>query len=155
MERIGFGPRFGAALIDIVCIIIVSVVVGFFGISFAAVSQGGGSWFAGVLVAAIMLGYWSLEIFKAQSPGKMALGLIIKNQDGSDASQDVLIKRFAIKQIAGIINAIGAITTMTFLSSIGGIAGLVIFVGCFMVFRESKQALHDQLAETAVFKQAK
>ena len=158
MERIGIGPRIGAALIDVVCLILVAIPLGFvFGLGSAtAISdQPGGSWFGAVIVAIIMLGYWTLEIFKAQSPGKRALGLAIKNQDGSNASQEVLIKRFLIKQVSGILNLLTAITTIGAISMLGNIAGLIVFIGFFMVLRESKQALHDQLSETAVFKVAK
>lgn len=41
---------------------------------------------------------------------------------------------------------------MSVFSSLGGLAGLVVGVGCFLVLGTARQALHDMVAKTAVFK---
>jgi len=40
------------------------------------------------------------------------------------------------------------------LGTIGGLASLAIFIGCFMVLGSEKQALHDMVGKTAVFNKA-
>ena len=70
MERIGFGKRFGAALIDVVIVFICLSIIGLvFGVGASAAFQGGvgASWFTAVLMAGLGLAYTSLEIFKAHN----------------------------------------------------------------------------------------
>ncbi len=148
MEAVGFFPRLGAVLIDVVVVVVIFAVLSVVGLGgFQSAMQGAS--FIGSLIA---LAYVSMEVFKAATPGKMVLGLKIMNADGSPASQEVLIKRFVVKQASGLLSFLTALTGLTLFSTLGAVAGLVIFVGCFLTFTESKQALHDRAAKTKVFK---
>jgi uncharacterized RDD family membrane protein YckC len=154
MERVGFGPRFLAALIDFVALLVVLSILGVvFGISAFSMGAGeGGFSILAVIMAIIPLGYASTEIFNAATPGKQLMKLKIKNQDGTDADQSVLQKRWAIKYSGSLITLVGTITTVSIFSTVGGLVGLIIGLGCFMVLTETKQALHDKVSQTAVFK---
>ncbi len=164
MARIGFGPRLGAALIDVVIVLVIMSVgttifgVSLFGGALANPDMLGGAAVAGLSLAGIVMGiiplaYMSTEIFQAATPGKMLLKLKIRAEDGSEADQNTLIKRFALKNSSALLNILAAITTLGVLSTLGSLAGLVIGVGCFLTLTAAKQALHDTVAKTAVFKQ--
>ena len=43
---------------------------------------------------------------------------------------------------------------IAFLSTVGGLLSLVIFIGCFFVLGSQKQAIHDMISKTAVFNKA-
>jgi uncharacterized RDD family membrane protein YckC len=153
MDRVGFGPRFLAALIDGIAIVIVMWVLGMvLGIGIAGFAPQAGFSILAVIMGALPLAYTSTEIFMAASPGKKAMKLRIKNEDGTDASPAVLQKRWIIKMSGSVIGLIGTITTIAILSTVGSIVGLIIFIGCFMIFAAGNQALHDKIAKTAVFK---
>ena len=160
MERQGFGIRLGALIIDLVILFVIGLIVNLiFGRGFTfgfrvGTPQGG---FAYNLVSnLITLGYWSTEIFRAASPGKMILGLKIGSETGAPAMQNQLMMRYAIKQspwllmlVAGIIPFVGFIFGIVAI-----LAALAIFVGCFLVLGAQRQALHDMLAHTAVYRVA-
>ena len=152
MEKIGFGPRFLAALIDGVILFGVAMVLGLILGGGASAFSGGGSYIAGLVVSLFSLGYTSLEIFKAATPGKMIMKIAIRNADGSVAPQEVLIKRWAIKSSGSLVHTVSAITTIALIGHIGMLFGLVILVGCFFVLGADKLALHDKIAGTAVYK---
>jgi uncharacterized RDD family membrane protein YckC len=152
MERVGFGPRFLAALIDGVALMIVMMILGtVFGISMMPTADTSFSLFR-IIMTLIPLGYISTEIFQAATPGKQLMKLKIKNQDGTDAEQSILQKRFLIKTAGSLLQLVGAITTLSIFGTVGGLVGLIIVLGCFMVLTDDKQALHDKIAQTAVFK---
>ena len=94
----------------------------------------------------------SLEVVKTATPGKMLLKLKIRAADGSEADQNTLITRFAVKNAGALLNILAAITTVGMLASLGSLAGLVVGLGCFLVLGTAKQALHDVVAKTAVYK---
>ncbi len=163
MERIGFGPRLVAALIDIVIVLLLmSVATTVFGVSMfggaladpdmLGGATAGGLSLAGIAISIIPLAYMSLEIFKAATPGKMILKLKISNADGTAADQNTLVKRFLVKNGAALLNILAAVTTVGLFAQIGSLAGMVIGVGCFLTLAQAKQALHDMVAKTAVYK---
>ncbi len=165
MERIGFGPRLGAALIDMVIILVIMSVgtmifgVSLFGGGLANPDMFDGASVAGLSLAAIVLSiiplaYMSLEVFRAATPGKMLLKLKIRAEGGAEADQNTLVKRFLVKNSAALLNILAAVTTVSVLSTLGSVVGFVIGIGCFLVLTASRQALHDRVAKTAVFKTA-
>ncbi len=150
MERIGILPRLGASLIDCVVLILFATIFGLvFGSPFV---MGGLGYIAGLIFFGALLGYSYLEVLWAQTPGKKVLGLKIMNQDGSEASQDVLMKRWAIKQSGNLLNLLSAITTIGLFSFLGGIAGMVVAGGGLLILSADKLTLHDKLSQTSVFK---
>ena len=147
--REGFLLRFCAALIDGV----------FAGIPALILTKVGGERVGPFLGAAVFLGYSSLEIFKAATPGKSLLKLKIQNDDGSEASRDVLFKRWAIKQVPSALRLVASAFLLISLNAIAGLVGWVgvlaligYVISCCLTFRPERQALHDTLTHTAVFK---
>lgn len=148
-QRQGFGIRFGAAFVDALIA----------GIPAGILTAIGGEKFGPFLGAAAILGYTSLEIFKAATPGKMIFKLRITSEDGTEASGDALFKRWVIKQVP---NCLRFVTALFLLISLGGIAALfnwvTIFAGigyvvsCCLTLRPDRQALHDTMSHTAVFR---
>ena len=144
--REGFLMRFCAALIDgAICF------AGAFALSLALVPAAG-VWMATVLTTVAALGYTSLEIFKAATPGKMLLKLKITNEDGTEANRQTLIKRWAIKQIPQLANFVAAITTLAIFGWVTMFCFIGYVISCCLTFRPERQALHDTIASTAVFR---
>lgn len=173
-ERIGFGLRLLAALIDGVVIVVLGSIVGSVlgGVlgagTGAAIASGAapddaakaaalGGIFAAVAGAALgiaVLGVvWLIwEGLTGQALGKMLLKIRIKSEDGTNAGVDKLLTRAAIKHSNELLGLIGALTHISIFNNLASLAGLVIFIGCFFVLGQSRQALHDKLAKTAVYK---
>ncbi len=168
-KRIGFGPRLGAALIDAVLVwILSSILGGVLGTLFGGIlgmtgseepgAQIGGGMVGGILGAmvgmtVVALLYFLMEGFLGWTLGKRILGLQIGTEDGKKAPTSTLLKRWAIKNSSFLLSIVGYITGVTLFSSVlSPIAALAIFIGCFFVLGEARQALHDKLAKTAVFR---
>ena len=174
-QRIGFGPRLGALLIDCVLVVVLVAVLGgtiggMFGAAAggagAAISTGTGSGaqnaaamggmlgaLAGMLIAAAVLGlvYFLIEGFTGYTLGKLMLGIRIANADGTQAPVSRLLLRWAVKNNNFLLTVLAAATGVRFLVTLGSLGGLVIFVGCFLALGASKQALHDRICDTAVW----
>jgi len=173
-HRIGFGPRLGAYLIDFVFVIgiafmlssvISDILMDFVDTSAMSDQQwdqmqkiyGG---FAGVMLTLSVSAplsaflYGLIEGFTGASPGKMMLGLKIGNQDGTPAELGKLMGRFAIKNSGNIISLIYIAISIIAVKYLSSIVGIVILIGCFFVLGDSKLALHDLIAKTAVYKKA-
>ena len=162
MERIGFGPRFLAALIDgIIALLVVAILGVITGVGFVMNYGGMGGninptvtatsiRIFTILAAFFGLAYSSMEIFFAATPGKLILKQKIVRADGTLADQAMLIKRWAIKQSGNLIGLVVGITGILFLARIQQLAGLFVFVSCLMALRSTKLALHDDLAGTSV-----
>lgn len=176
--RVGFGRRLGALVLDAIAVMVLSMIIGPLigglvgGLGGGAVGAVAGATgdatapaaalgglFGAIMGAAIgslivMVAYWVVEIFTAASPGKMLLGIKIRNTDSSAANTATLATRYAVKNIVSIFGLLAAITGITALSSVGGLLGLVVFIGCFFTLGASRQAIHDMIAKTAVYKTA-
>ena len=169
-NRIGFGRRLGAYVIDLLIVIglayIVASISGTFFERFVDFSKFTDAqlevfdgkpnlWMFSVVVpiTAVLMGfiYNLIEGFTGNTPAKYLLGIKIGNQDGTKASQGKLMGRFAIKNISSIIGLIAIALMASTLNTIGSVLGFVIFIGCFFVLGESKLALHDMIAKTAVY----
>lgn len=154
MERIGFGPRFFAALIDFVIIALLVLLLSFlfFG-NFSNVAKPDSFGYLGtILLTGLGLAYAFLEVLKGQTIGKMLLSLKIKNADGSEATKASLMKRWAVKYAGNLIGLVGAITTLSIFGGISMVVSFIIFAGYFMIFAADKLTLHDKLTNTSVFK---
>jgi len=168
--RIGFGRRLGAYLIDFVIYSFLLVTaMSIFGIlddfaSLMTISQdlGGNPEELQIymkdlyarfypLVLVIAFAYYSMEIFFAQTVGKMVLGIKIANSDRTQASLGTLIKRFMAKYFNYFLLLLYILTSIEIFSTLQTIFGIVIFIGCFLALSQSRMALHDRIAKTAVF----
>jgi uncharacterized RDD family membrane protein YckC len=148
-QRQGFGIRLGAAFVDaLICAVpagILTVV--------------GGLQFGPLLGTAAILGYSSLEIFKAATPGKMIFKLRITNEDGTEASRDALFKRWLIKQVPNCLRFVTALFLALSLAGVAALvnwvavfAGIAFIISCCLTFRPERQALHDTMSHTAIFR---
>lgn len=175
-ERIGFGQRLLAALIDGIVISVVGGILGSVlggmlgvGVGGAAAASGAegadaaaaGAALGGLMgaVAGAMIGSGILSIgwivwegLTGQALGKKLLKIRIKAADGSVAGPDKLFTRAAVKYSSSLLTLISAVTGIGFINTLGSLAFLVVIIGCFFVLGQNRQAFHDMLAKTAVFK---
>jgi uncharacterized RDD family membrane protein YckC len=178
VTRVGFSTRLAALLLDVLIIFGISFVAapiigGFLGAAVAtagAEAMGGGATdpaaaaavggFIGslmalmVVVPLIYVVYYLIEGLTGLTLGKLILGIKVANEDGTTAPVGTLMTRWAVKSSGNILTILGTILGISILGSIGGYVGLIIFVGCFMVLSAKKQAIHDMVAKTAVFKKS-
>jgi len=177
-ERIGFGMRLGAALIDVVIMLVGGVVVGlvFGGILGSLLGAAGGAGGAiegagaaggavavgllgmimGAMIGLVVFGvlYGLIEAFTGASPGKMILKIKIRNADASEASIGTLFGRYALKNVGMLAGLLAGITGITFINTVGQLGFLIIVVGCFFVLGSARQAIHDKIVKTAVYSTA-
>jgi uncharacterized RDD family membrane protein YckC len=176
-ERVGFGPRFGASILDVVFSIVLGLALAPVGAAIGVgvgqaaggamgatedevlIGQAAGGIFGMLLGAIAMIWlaavlYGLIEAFTGASPGKMILGLKIGNQDGTSAEMTTYLIRWAVKNSGTILAALAGLLSVKFIGTIGNLASLAIFVGCFFVLGASRQAFHDLAAKTAVYKKA-
>jgi uncharacterized RDD family membrane protein YckC len=172
-QRIGFGKRLAALVLDCVIVWVLAFfggttiggLLGYAGGS-AASSLGltdstgslaalGGALGAifGFIVAAVVISavYFLLEGFTGYTVGKLILGIRIANADATAAPLTRLLGRFAIKNSNSILAFLGLVAGTRALFSLGNVAGLIVFVGCFLALGVNKQALHDRIMGTAVY----
>jgi len=173
-NRIGFGMRLGAWLIDCVIVGILaflggSTIGGMLGAG-AGAAMGAGDTDAtksmamggmigaviGIVIAAAVIGlvYNLIEGFTGWTFGKLALGIQVGNQDGTKAGVGQLLERYALKNCSYILTILAVVTGIGILKTIGNLGGLAIFIGCFFVLAGAKQAFHDMIAKTAVYKRS-
>ena len=164
-NRIGFGPRFGAVILNVILNIVGGVI---FGLLFGAelvrsfgsrnevlvALQGTLGTLVGIGIGTFIFSIINglLEAFFGSSLGKLVLRIRVGDASGSKASVIKLIGRYFVKNIAIVFSLIAFFVGVQILSKIGGVLGLVVFLGTFAMFSSSKQALHDMLLKTAVYK---
>lgn len=166
--------RLGAWLIDCVIVAILaflggSTIGGMLGAGAGAAMSGGSSdqmkgmamggfvgAMLGVVVAATIIGlvYNLIEGFTGWTLGKLMLGIQVGDQSGTKASMGQLLGRYALKNCSFILTILSVATGVTLLKTIGNLGGLAIFIGCFFVLSGSRQAFHDMIAKTAVYKRS-
>lgn len=164
--RVGFGKRLGAYLLDAVICSVLGALIGtllgatlvglFFGSQGGAAAGGIGALFGGIIgsIAGIFLMYivlFLIEGITGQSFGKMILKIKVKNADGTEATKGTTFIRALLKYSNFILTLLAGITGVAILGQIGGVFGLIIFIGCFFVLGSKKQAIHDLLAKSAIF----
>jgi uncharacterized RDD family membrane protein YckC len=171
-ERIGFGLRFGAYMLDFLFILIFGSIIGFlFGDKLAPILFGEqmsemdqfsslmGGKFTDIIgktmeiasgTSLIGLVLIILEGSIGQSVGKLLLKIKNTNVDGTPADPVKLWLRALLKYGASILSLIGGFTGLIFIGSIGSLWSFVIFIGFFFVFGDNKQTIHDMLAKTIV-----
>lgn len=165
-NRIGFGPRLGATLLDILFTILLCTPILVFGAGAGlATSLGLSSMMDGeqtealalLGVSAGMIGsilicgllstvYTLVEAFTGASPGKRVMGMQIAKADGTAGDTSLYLLRWALKNSGSILNYI--------LPIIASLVSTVFFFGCFAALGEKRQALHDIIAKSAVYKKA-
>ncbi len=179
--RVGFGMRFLAWIVDWILILILAGLVTLFlvtsditvptahpestaditsmyrwmGISpeEAAKYAYGAASFSYALVL-ISFGYSLIGAMFGASPGKMIFGLTVAHSDGRRGSISLWIRRWAVRDANVYLQLAALLPTLSFLDNIGAFIGIVIFIGCFMAAGQERLALHDRIAQTAVFRRS-
>jgi uncharacterized RDD family membrane protein YckC len=173
-NRIGFGTRLGAWLIDCVIMAVVafvggSAIGGLLGATAGAAMSSGDAQpmkgaaiggiigaFIGTLIALAVVGalYNLIEGFTGWTFGKLLLGIQVGNEDGTRAGLGQFLGRYALKNCVWVLTCLAILTATPFLAAIGKLGGIAIFIGCFFVLSSSRQAFHDMVAKTAVYKRS-
>ena len=167
-DRIGFGKRLGAYLLDLViyltmaALVIMGLTQGYFGDEVDPAFADGGDLLGkifGLLKYAMYTNLCYLPILLmdallGQSPGKMVLGIQIANSDGTKASLGKLLGRAGIKYLQSLFHMLFWVTGLWFFSTLKNIATPVVFIGYLLALGKAKQALHDMIVKTAVFKKS-
>lgn len=177
-ERIGFGPRLLVSLIDAAIMLTILPIIAWSLVSTKAadfmiqkgyealksddeaiemIEKTMGEYFNFYLILIALLTtfgivYNLIEGFFGASPGKMIMGFQVANADGSKGDINLFMKRWFIKNASSVLVIINLLVANAVLENIASIVGMVIFFGCFAVLGEKKQALHDIIANTAVYK---
>ncbi|MFB0925160.1 MAG: RDD family protein [Vicingaceae bacterium] len=174
-ERVGFGRRFGAYMLDILVMIIlgyiISSVIGeqlvelFFsdqlaeaefaatdfesiGFDYMGMMTKMTNIIAGTSIVAVLL--FLMEGVKGQSFGKMMLKIENTNVDGSKADAKKLWIRSLLKYGSTILSLLGGLVGLSFIGTIGNFWWWIIFIGFFFSFADKKQTIHDMIARTVV-----
>lgn len=165
-NRIGFGPRLGAAVLDIVFIVLILVPMSLLGVgaglaaamgleaavgseeaeALALIGMGAGAIAMALIAGVVALAYTLIEAFTGASPGKRVMGLQVAREDGSPGDVQLYLLRWALKNSGSLLQFV--------LPLISSLVSLVFFFGCFAALGEKRQALHDIIAKTAVYKKA-
>jgi uncharacterized RDD family membrane protein YckC len=192
LERVGFGRRLGAQLIDSGVIALGAILIGIIGTLLGAgagkkLASGAdaqvqavpgapmapaqrqqlkeasgmlgavfGGFFGGMF--ALMLGLYGLgtgfmvwEGLTGAALGKRILGIRICAEDGTTAVPDKLLLRTGIKYSAFLLGMVGLVPLFGMVGALAPLASLVVFIGCWFVLGEKRQAFHDMAAHTAVY----
>lgn len=177
-ERVGFGPRLGAWIIDLLLSLLFGILLGVllqplgvgmpesiqqnlaearqmydtFGVDEATIGIVE-AWYPaltlGGIIAAIM--YALIEGLSGASPGKRILGIVVANQDGTAGTTQVWMRRCLVKHVSAFLNIFTLLPVLAFVADIGSFLGFVVFVGCFFVLGQDRLALHDRIAATAIY----
>ena len=139
-ELAGRGARLGACMLDGVLALAL-----FFGLAFlmkvpmSAMEDTTSSSYLG-MVAMMFLGFVAIQGYllhtQGQTLGKKLMGLRIVRSDGTRATLGrLLFLRMGLMWVVSLIPFVG---------------NLISFVDSVLIFRESRQCLHDQIADTIV-----
>ena len=176
VSRVGVGPRLAAALLDYFLSTLAVMAAALKGWGWPAIMEqlpgsdeltelyvpmeealvaaGMVHGVSGLLAATALLGlvYPLVEGLTGASPGKWALGLQVGRPNGRRGNVALYMTRFVVKFIRPVLGALAALTGIGVLGWLGSPAGLVVSVGTLLLFAPHKQALHDKLAVTAVYR---
>lgn len=173
-ERIGFGKRLLAFIIDMILSSLAGFALSLFAESsllelfydpkqvndsistFENLSPGLGNTmqeFFKVVAGIGLIGFiiMIMEGLTGQTPAKILLGIKNGNQDGTNASTTTLFIRTLIKNISSVLSFIAVTVSLSIIGKIGSFLGFIIFIGCFFTLGKSKQSIHDLISKTAVY----
>lgn len=111
-----------------------------------------------LIVSGIVLLYFLIEGLTGASPGKALLGLRIADEDARPLPRAKLLLRYIVKNAYFYLMLLSALSRMTQpwlerpLQIVAVLLGLIVFLGCFMAFGAGRQAYHDLLLRTAVYR---
>src|SRR5260370_26457222 len=148
-KRADFGSRVATHLLDQVllwlCLAFVALtILGFPKIA----SRPMPATLATVLVLAVVATYLAMEVLFAASAAKLLLGYRIRSVDGNAAAKPRLLARVAIKN-AFLFAWLAPIEARPIAATI---TMLIVLSGYLLAIGPNRQALHDRIANTSVFR---
>ncbi len=168
-DRIGFGKRFGAWLLDVIAICVIGIPGGFLssGVLTTRIMQLAGESFeelaplfiflgsfAGALIGVVLFGAlnWLLEGLTGASIGKRIVKIKIGDAQGTKAGIGKLLLRYFMKQpLYLLLSLLGTFLDIQALDYIALGYAIIWTIGCFFALGKQKQALHDMILRTAVY----
>jgi uncharacterized RDD family membrane protein YckC len=151
--RRGFWIRCAAAIIDLVCAIIIGVALPI-AIDAMGLTLSPDGWERLETIAwcaAVML-VGSFDIWTAASPGKAILRLAVGRHDGTPAPASARVLRWAIMYGPFVLHIANQLSSNGVVYWMAGLWLAGVLIGCLAASNDDKQAWHDQLAGTAVFR---
>ena len=168
IERIGFGLRIGAFILDCIFISIIISICAVVIHGYGNISNVHTNFMTGMttfydredetlvnftLIASIcILIYSMLEAITGASIGKRIVGIKIMRQDVSDATVKNYLARWSIKNSNIMLSIIGVLTGHWLFPILSFCLGLFLMLSFIFTLGGDKQALHDIFTKTAVYK---
>lgn len=174
-KRIGFGRRLGAKLLDALIMLIIAIVFYYAagddmhnnldrmvriimaqqGQDSSAYSEEVADFMAQVMKLSLVANFVGIlvnltELAMGATPGKMLLSIRVAHANGRKGSIALWAKRWAVVNASTILSLL-ALGGLTFLNTVSGLISFVVFLGCFAMLSQRRQALHDIIAGTAVY----
>lgn len=165
-DRVGLGPRAAALAVDATAVLLAAFLFGpWLGFrlgldDYGGLGPGGGGMMAGAAAgsALIVLLYFASEAVWDATPGKRLLGLCLRAADGDELPPAARAVRWAVKNAAALLLLLAVVVSMG-LPGLGGwlrllahATGIAVGAGCFLALTPARQALHDRVAGSAVFR---
>jgi uncharacterized RDD family membrane protein YckC len=94
-----------------------------------------------------------LEGFLGFTLGKRLLGLVVCDRNGQ-ADTRIRFARMSLKITPLLVSIIGSVLNNSAISSFSSILGIIYIIGCFYALTEKRQALHDLIVGSAVFRKS-
>lgn len=94
--------------------------------------------------------FFSSEIVFGTSLGKFILKLQITNRQGEKPGIGQLVARFAVKHVYPLLNLFSVILFINFIGTLAFIFGAIVYFGCFFVLGDNKLSLQDIISGTMV-----
>lgn len=104
---------------------------------------------AGVLCFSLLSGI--LEAFTGASVGKRFMKIRIRSEHDTQADWSKLLLRAVLKHVSFVFFLITLLTGIQLYTILGGFMGMVTGMGMVLILGETRQTLHDRIAETAVY----
>jgi len=154
-RRVGFFPRAGAAVVDVL-LLLIALMAPYAGGYYLLETNGmlTPAWEYGMdlSLTVLALAYSTFEVFAAATPGKMLLKLRIAMADGTVADRWTLFNRWFYKNGGSVLVVIGTALGLIVIDRLGGTWNFIVAIGCLFAFQSSRQAWHDRPSGTAVYK---
>ena len=122
------------------------------GLDLAGATEALGEYAGGIAFAAAYLAYTTFEVFKAATPGKMILGLVIATAAGAPADRWTLALRWSTKNAPMLYGLIHLATLNVLGQILAGVLNYAFLFGCLQALDEHKRAWHDEWSGTAVYR---
>jgi uncharacterized RDD family membrane protein YckC len=145
-----FADRFGAWLTDILIMFAILFAVFVVNVMLSIIPNM--NLMGMVIIPLLVLAYFVYEAFTGKTPGKINTKLVVADVQGNIASTGRYFFRFSLKFSGMFLSMIFQLFDLDQWLFIPSALHFIFFFGCFLAFGKKRQALHDRIAGTAVFR---